>query len=49
MQYMVVEQLGIVLTGAAPLEYVKDIRTAIIYILNVLGYAPTPEDPAQAS
>ena len=36
MQYMVVEQLGIILTGAAPLEYVKDIRTAIIYILNVL-------------
>jgi cytochrome P450 len=36
MQYMVVEQLGIILTGAAPLEYVKDIRTTIIYILNVL-------------
>jgi len=36
MQYMVVEQLGIILTGAAPLAYVKDIRTAIIYILNVL-------------
>ena len=36
MQYMVVDQLGTILTGAAPLEYVKDIRTAIIYILNVL-------------
>jgi cytochrome P450 len=36
MQYMVVDQLGSILTGAAPLEYVKDIRTAIIYILNVL-------------
>jgi len=33
---MVVDQLGTILTGAAPLEYVKDIRTAIIYILNVL-------------
>ncbi len=36
MQYMVVEQLGLILTGAAPLEYVKDIRTTILYILNVL-------------
>jgi hypothetical protein len=36
MQYMVVDQLGTILTGAAPLEYVKDIRTAIMYILNVL-------------
>ena len=33
---MVVDQLGTILTGAAPLEYVKDIRTTIIYILNVL-------------
>ncbi|HVT34177.1 MAG TPA: cytochrome P450 [Nevskiaceae bacterium] len=36
MQYMVVDQLGTILTGAAPLEYVKDIRTTILYILNVL-------------
>ena len=36
MQYMVVDQLGTILTGVAPLEYVKDIRTTIIYILNVL-------------
>lgn len=36
MQYMVVEQLGEILTGQAPLEYVKDIRTTILYILNVL-------------
>jgi cytochrome P450 len=36
MQYMVVEQLGTILTGSAPLEYVKDIRTTILYILNVL-------------
>ncbi|HUP90632.1 MAG TPA: cytochrome P450 [Solimonas sp.] len=36
MQYMVVDQLGTILTGAAPLEYVRDIRTMILYILNVL-------------
>jgi cytochrome P450 len=36
MQYMVVDQLGTMLTGAAPLAYVKSIRTAILYILNVL-------------
>ncbi len=36
MQYMVVDQLGAILTGSAPLEYVKDIRTTILYILNVL-------------
>ncbi len=36
MQYMVTEQLGTIVTGAAPLEYVKDIRTMILYILNVL-------------
>lgn len=36
MQYMVVSQLGIMLTGDAPLDYIKDIRTTIVYILNVL-------------
>jgi cytochrome P450 len=36
MQYLVVDQLGTILTGDAPLEYVKDIRTTILYILNVL-------------
>ncbi|HQR04783.1 MAG: cytochrome P450 [Proteobacteria bacterium] len=36
MQYLVVEQLGTILTGSAPLEYVKDIRTTILYILNIL-------------
>jgi cytochrome P450 len=35
-QYMVTDQLGTILTGEAPLEYVKDIRTNILYILNVL-------------
>ncbi|TJY58248.1 cytochrome P450 [Sinimarinibacterium sp. CAU 1509] len=36
MQYMVTEQLGTIVTGSAPLEYIKDIRTMILYILNVL-------------
>jgi len=36
MQYMVVEQLGMLLTGEAPLDYVKDIRRVILNILNVL-------------
>ena len=35
-QYMVTDQLGTILTGSAPLEYVTDIRTTILYILNVL-------------
>jgi cytochrome P450 len=36
MQYLVVEQLGMMLTGSAPLDYIKDIRFAILTILNVL-------------
>lgn len=43
MQYMVVDQLGTILTGAAPLEYVKDIRTTILYILNVLVTRQRPK------
>jgi cytochrome P450 len=43
MQYMVVDQLGIILTGSAPLEYVKDIRTTILYILNVLVTRQRPK------
>jgi cytochrome P450 len=43
MQYMVAEQLGIVLTGSAPGEYVKDIRTTILYILNVLVTRQRPK------
>jgi cytochrome P450 len=43
MQYMVVDQLGTILTGAAPLEYLKDIRTAIVYILNVLVTRQRPK------
>jgi cytochrome P450 len=40
---MVVEQLGLILTGSAPLEYVKDIRTTILYILNVLVTRQRPK------
>lgn len=36
MQMMVTDQLGSILTGRAPLEYVNDIRVTILYILNVL-------------
>ncbi|MDX3884758.1 MULTISPECIES: cytochrome P450 [Edaphosphingomonas] len=43
MQYMVVEQLGMLLTGQAPLEYVKDIRFAILTILNVLVTRQRPK------
>jgi cytochrome P450 len=43
MQYMVTDQLGTLLTGAAPLEYVKDIRTNILYILNVLVTRQRPK------
>jgi cytochrome P450 len=43
MQYLVVDQLGTILTGAAPLEYVKDIRTMILYILNVLVTRQRPK------
>jgi cytochrome P450 len=32
----VTDQLGTILTGRAPLEYVADIRVTILYILNVL-------------
>ncbi|QJB68758.1 cytochrome P450 [Parasphingorhabdus halotolerans] len=35
-QYMIVHLLGEVMTGNAPLEYVRDIRVNILYILNVL-------------
>jgi len=36
LQMMVTDQLGTILTGRAPLEYVADIRLTILYILNVL-------------
>ncbi|WP_036517637.1 cytochrome P450 [Nevskia soli] len=43
MQYMVTDQLGSILTGTAPLEYVQDIRTTILYILNVLVTRQRPK------
>jgi cytochrome P450 len=43
MQYLVVDQLGTVLTGKAPREYVKDIRTTILYILNCLVTRQRPK------
>lgn len=43
MQHLVVEQLGMVLTGQTPREYVKDIRTTILYILNVLVTRQRPK------
>ncbi|MER7008524.1 cytochrome P450 [Dactylosporangium sp. NPDC000555] len=36
MQYLVTEQLGEILTGSAPSEYVPDIRLLTLYVLNVL-------------
>ena len=36
MQALVTEQLGTLLVGTSPREYVADIRTSIVYILNVL-------------
>ncbi len=43
MQFMVVDQLGTILTGAAPLEYVAAIRTTILHILNVLVTRQRPK------
>ncbi|TJY58912.1 cytochrome P450 [Sinimarinibacterium sp. CAU 1509] len=43
MQYLVVDQLGSVLTGSVPRAYVKDIRTTILYILNVLVTRQRPK------
>ncbi|MEN8721984.1 MAG: cytochrome P450 [Alphaproteobacteria bacterium] len=43
MQYMVVDLLGTILTGEAPLDYVKDIRTSILNILNVLVTRQRPQ------
>ena len=43
MQYIVTEQLGAMLTGTSPREYVSDIRTTILYILNVLVTRQRPK------
>jgi cytochrome P450 len=36
MQYIASEQLGAMLTGTSQSEYVKDIRTTVLYMLNIL-------------
>ena len=43
MQYLVVDQLGTLLTGEAPREYVEDIRLLITIILNVLVTKQRPK------
>ncbi|MET7421434.1 cytochrome P450 [Dactylosporangium sp. NPDC005555] len=43
LQYMVTDQLGTILTGSAPLEYVPDIRTMTLYVLNVLVTRQRPK------
>ena len=43
MQRMVTDQLGSILTGRAPMEYVADIRTTTLYILNVRVTRQRPE------
>ena len=43
MQYIVTEQLGAMLTGTSPREYVADIRTTIMYILNILVTRQRPK------
>ena len=42
-QFMVTDQLGIMITGEAPLEYMFDIRTTILYILNCLVTRQRPK------
>jgi len=43
MQYLVTDQLGSILTGIAPMEYVPDIRRTTLYILNVLVTRQRPK------
>lgn len=43
MQYMVTDQLGSILTGSAPREYLQDIRITTQYILNVLVTRQRPK------
>lgn len=42
-QYMIVQELGEILTGTAPLEYVRDIRINILFMLNVLVTRQRPK------
>lgn len=43
MQRLVTDQLGTILTGEVPLDYVIDIRTTILYILNCLVTRQRPK------
>jgi len=43
LQFLVTSQLGTMLTGTVPSEYVRDIRTTILYILNALVTRQRPE------
>jgi cytochrome P450 len=43
MQYIVTEQLGVILTGTSPREYVSDIRTTVFYILSILVTRQRPK------
>ncbi len=42
-QYMVVQQIGELMTGVAPLEFVKDIRVNILFLLNTLVTRQRPK------
>lgn len=43
LQFMIVQELGEILTGEAPLEYVRDIRVNILFMLNVLVTRQRPK------
>jgi cytochrome P450 len=43
MQHIVTEQLGVMLTGTSPREYVPDIRTTVRYILSILVTRQRPK------
>jgi cytochrome P450 len=43
MQHIVTEQLGAMLTGTSPREYVADIRTTVFYILSILVTRQRPK------
>lgn len=42
-QFMIVQQLGEIMTGDAPMAYVRDIRMNILYLLNVLVTRQRPK------
>ena len=42
-QYMIVQIIGEIMSGNAPLEYVRDIRINILYLLNILVTRQRPK------